>query len=370
MATTATVTEINEPRPEPLYRWFTSVPENWFVLVVRGGDLHKIIHGVDGWYVDENFEFKKEDLDENRIDIVSPIRAMFGREFVGIPGIQGLYRYKFAWNRYWRKTDKEGNETPEYDVQAHDTEIIYFTPFESQYPLTFSGIEVRAKGENNKKENGDDFVPVTKSEEALVPITVVITVRVRMIRPKIALMTNVDWLGGVLTPNLQKGIKNFVGEKTYDDLIRGSKSDITRELIVYIMGTEEVPSEFRQDVLKNAGVEIIDIGVTDIKPNQEFEKSFLDLAKAQRDALSGITKAEGKKREAELEGQGEAAKILAIAEAEKNRIEITTLLAAGGPGVNATTIEKWRQIHGSGVITYVEAGTSASILVGTNGKPV
>lgn len=364
------------PRPEPEYRWFTPVPQKWFALVVRGGDLYKIIHGVRGWRVDKNFYFQEED-DENP-NIVSITRATFGVDFVGIPGIQGLFKYNFAWNKYWRKTDEEGNEIPEYDVVAHNPENIIFTPFESQYPLRFGGIEVIAKGKNEetKKEltpaanTEEESEKINKTEEALIPVAIDITVRVRMTRPETALMTNIDWLGGVLVPNLQKGIKDFAGEKTYDDLIRGSKRTITGELVKYIMGTEKKPSKFKKGILEHAGVEIIDIGVTGIKPNKEFEDALLNLAEAQRKALANIKLAEGKKKEARLEGEGEAARILAIAGAEKQRIEMTTLLVAGGAGANATTIEKWRQIHGSGVSTLVEAGAQASILVGANGKPI
>jgi len=364
--TTAPITGGEEaktgPRPNPSYMWFTSVPQKWFALIVRGGDLHRIIHGVKGWYVDE-FEFKKED--DIHKNIISLLRFLLGREFVGVPKIQGLYRYKFAWNKFWRKAEGD-KETPEYDVQAHDPENIIFTPFESQYPLVFGGIEVSAK------KRGTGAIENTE-EEALIPVTFVITVRVRMIRPETALMTNVDWLGGVLVPNLQKGIKNFAGNKTYDELIRGGMGKMTEQLAEYMMGPDENhPSDFRKAVLRDAGVDIIDVGVTDIKPNEEFEKALLDLAKAQRDALAVIAKAEGDKKKSMLEGEGEAAKILSIAEAEAERIRKTTLQVAGGPGANATTIEKWRQIHGSGLTTYMEAGAGvqASILVGPSGKPV
>jgi len=343
------------PRPEPVYQWFTPVPQKWFALVVRGGDLHRIIHGVKGWYVDENFEFREEKPNNpDQQNVVSLLRAVTGREFVGIPGIQGLFRYKFAWNKFWRK-EEGGKETPEYDVQTHDPENIVFTPFESQYPLIFGGIEVRAKSESQG------------ADEALIPITVVITVRVRMIDPETALMTNIDWLGGVLIPNMQRGIKNFAGEKTYDDLIRGGKENIATELTGYIMGTEGSRSPFKLDVLRDAGVEIISIAVTDIIPNKEFEQALLKLAEAQRNALATIAEAEGKKKARILEGEGEAAYIEKVAEAEAKRIKKTTIKVAKA-GSDAVTVEKWRQIHGSGITTYVDG--SAGILIGADGKPV
>ncbi len=348
---------VDSPRPDPLYRWFTPVPQNWLALVVRGGDLVRVIHGVKDWYVDENFHFQPNK--DGKEEIFSITRTALGLEFVGVPKLQGLHRYKFSWNKYWRTADGV-----ELAPQAHEAEYIVFTPFDSQYPLVFSGIEVSAKDKNS-----DD-------EEALIPIGITVTIRIRMRRPEVALMTNTDWLGGVVTPSILRAIKNFVGEETYDSMVRGSKGGVEKKFRAYIKG-QDVGTE----ILRDGGVEVIEISITDIKPNPEFEKALVDLAVAQRDAQKTITtaeaqkkatilKAEGEKRAAELQGEGEAAAIIAKAQADAERIRLTTLLVAGRAGGDASMIEKWRSISSSNITTMLEAGAQGGILIGPDGKPL
>src|SRR3989338_4419779 len=119
--------------PRPKYKFFTDCPQDWFILVVRGGDLYKVIHSVKGWYVDENHEFQLED-DVNK-NFVTPFRELTGYQFVGIPPFQGMKVVKFAWNKHWRADPN----SPVYEVTAHAPELVYVFPFESQYPLKFPG---------------------------------------------------------------------------------------------------------------------------------------------------------------------------------------------------------------------------------------
>lgn len=370
--TTASPREPTRPRPEPKYQWFTTCPQEWFIVVVRGGDLHKIIHSVDGWYVDENLEFQREVRgDPRRTNTVSLLRALSGYDFVGIPGFQGMLVYKFSWNKFWRKVEG-GQESPEYVVQAHASEDVYITPFEAQYPLKFGGIEVLS--EENK---------VPGKKKALIPITITVTVRVRMRAPRIALQTNTDWFGQVLTPNIQKAIKEFAGDKYYDWMIREAKAEGSRQFSAEFMQSGTALNQFSSKIRSNAGLEIIDIGITDIEPNKKFEDALLEQAVAEVAARAAITKAEGEKQVkilqgqaeqayAELVGKGNAARILAEAAAEFERIRQTSIYAAGGPGEVAASLEKWRQIHGSGLSAYFESGSkgTGSILVGSNGKPI
>lgn len=365
MATTTTPPQEEKVtrRPEPKYELFTTCPQEWFIMVVRGEDLHRIIHSVDGWYVDKDFNFKEG------ARTYTPLRALFGRELVGIPGIQGIYTYKFAWNKFWRETI-DGAETPEYTVQAHEEQLVYITPFEAQYPLQFGGIEVLSSKE--------DAANTQTKEEALIPITITITVRVRMIRPKIALMQNTDWFGQVLSPNIQKAVKDYMGDKYYDEVIRRARNGVSNDFADQFM-RGEIP----QLILNEAGVAIVSIGITDIKPNKQFEDALLAQAIAERAANAAVAKAEGEKKVkilqgqaekeyAKLVGEGNAAKIIAEVEAEQKRIEQNILFATGGPGANAAMLEKWRLMAKSGLTTYVEGGSSAtaSILVGPNGRPI
>lgn len=363
-------------KPKPLYdRWFTTCPQDWFIMVVRGEDLHKIIHSVKGWYVDEKFRFQPEDRrDPNKTRYYTPLRVALGHEFVGIPGIQGIYVYKFAWNKYWRKSIKnpetgEVEQIPEYTVKAHDEENVFITPFNSQYPLQYGGIEVLSSDRNKN------------DEEALIPITLTITVRLRMRKPQVALMENTDWFGQVLSPSIQKAAKEFSGNRFYDQMIKEAKEKVSGEFADTFMkgGLGSV----KANILKEAGVEITSIGITDIKPNEEFEKALLNQAIAEREAKAKIAKAEGDKRvrilagEAEKEyerlvGEGKAARILAEAEADRERILKTVLTATGGPGPEAAKLERYREMRQAGLLSYSEGGgpSGATILVGADGKPL
>lgn len=359
---------VTQPRPEPLYRLLTKCPQEWLILVVRGGELHKIIHAVDGWEVNLEHQFFK--LPAGRTREVSALRAASGYEFVGIPPFQGIFVYKFAWNKYWR-VRANGAETPQYTVIAHDEDLIYITPFEAQYPLVYGGIDVISQ---DRAQNAD---------ESLIPITLTITVRVRMLQPKVALMTNTDWFGQVLTPNVQKAAKEFAGDKDYNWMIREARRGGSQQFARQFMSAGGGLNQFSRTILTNAGVEITDIGIADVQPNKAFEDALLAQAIAERTARTKIAEAEGLKQakilegEAEkayqkLVGEGNAARIIAEAEANMQRIDKTSIHVAGGAGMTAAMLERWREIHGSGLITYVESGTQSNvgILVGTDGRPI
>ena len=205
-----------------------------------------------------------------------------------------------------------------------------------------------------------------------------------MRKPKIALMRNVDWFGQVLVPYIQKSIKEFAGKKNYDQIIQDEKGKVSREFKNLFISPGGSLNQIQRQIMEDAGVEITDIEITDIKPNEEFEAALLAQAVAERMARAKIAEAEGAKKvkilagEAEKEyerlvGEGKAAATLAQADAELVRIQKTILSTTGGPGTAAAILEKWHQMRGSGLTTYVEGGSdrgSVGILVGANGKPL
>ena len=302
------------------------------------------------------------------------MRIFTGREFVGIPGIQGMFVYKFAWNKFWRKPAPTGEEMPEYSVQAHEQENVYITPFEAQYPLMYGGIEVLDSQPTTTQKN---------QKPALIPITFTITVRVRMLKPKIALMQNVDWFGQVLAPYIQKSVKEFAGKKNYDQIIRDDKGKVSKDFRNLFLPQGGSLNRIQKQILDDAGVEITDIEITDIKPNQVFEDALLAQAVAERTARAKIAEAEGAKQvkilagEAEKEylslvGEGKAAATLAQIEADMARIEKTILKTAGGPGAAAAELEKWHKMQDSKLTAYFGGGSNAtpSIIIGATGQPL
>ncbi len=334
--------------PRPRYQLFTDCPQDWFLVVVRGGDIHKIVHSVKGWRVNEEFEFVTEDATNK--NLITPLRALTGYEFVGVPGFQGLKVIKFAWNKYWR-TDEN---SPIYGVVAHDPQLVYVFPFESQYPLTYEGIDTVAQNR------------IKPEELSLVAVTFVVTVRVRMLRPRIALATNIDWFGGVLIPKLQGVLKDFAGEKSYDELIRGARKTVTQELEEFVMGTNQTPSKFREKILQTAGVDIIDFSLVDIKPNKAFEDAQNELASEQRKASGVIVTAEAAKQAKILEGEGLEAYEAAIGRGKATAIKAIREAA----GSDSETYFKWDGMKSSKLGTYAEGTSKASILVGPDGRPI
>lgn len=346
----------SRPRPEPLYTLFTTIPQDWFAVVVRGEDFHRVIHGIKGWYVDENGEFQREDPNNlDKQNLISPIRAMLGREFVGIPPIQGILVYKFAWNKFWRK-EEGGNATPEYTVQAHDREEVYLTPFESQYPLIYSGIDVIS---TDRPDN---------QEEVLISIGVTVTVRVRIRNPRVALCTNTDWFGQVLTPNIQRAVKEFAGDKTYDWMIREAKSRGSKDFSEQFMSSSTDPDSFYNRILRDAGVEVVDIGITDIAPNKAYQDALDKQAEAERAAKATVVTAEGKKKARILEGQGDSEYEKLVGEGKKAAFEA---VASSIGRQNVPDYIKWEGLKGSKLTYYAESGVgnAAGIVIGLDGKP-
>lgn len=364
----------SRPKPAPLYKWVTTCPTDWFVLRVRGEDLVGITHSVVGYRIDDNFEFEKLLTDEP--NIISPFRLLTGRDFIGIKPLRrtGLYRYKSNWNKF--RTKQQGDDNiPVQVVQEHGEEIVTFIPFVSQYPLVFPGVEVI----------GTEVEGTGK--RPLIPVTFIITVRVRMLKPRISVMQNVDWLGNVVTVEIRQFLKTWAAGRSYDELFRGSdvqqaggqrigaqvRTNITREFREFFLGTRLVDdptkmlrSPARRKILEQGGVDLISIDVVDIVPDKEFEASLLKQAKTRIDAETGVIAAEGKRREREQQGLGEEAYEASVGKGRAAGIEAIKKAA----GADAETYLKWFQLQNTNLTTYVEAGARASIIVGPDGKPI
>ncbi len=359
MATAATV-QITEPNRTTLTRVFTEVPTDWFILVVRGGDAVKIIEAVKGWYADEDLIFRPET--EDRRAKISPIRALLGYEFVGIPPFQRILAYQFTWNKYWRDTDKTGKQIAEYSIVPHDPHFIYMTPFWASYPLMFGGVEVK----DEEVEMGN------KKKKPLIPITISINTRVRMIRPVTAIMSNTDWFGQVLTPTIQQALKEFAGTKTYENFVVDARDKLSEEFSKEFMSGNGRYHSFHDQILEDAGVEIVNIGITDIKGHEEYEKGLRDLAISKAQKEKKIVDAEGDKDAEIIRSEGSAKAMNNLSKAEARRLRKTTLATTGGPGAAAAGLEQFRYVRDSKLNTFVNnSGTTpTSILVGPNGRPI
>lgn len=342
---------------------FVKCPESHMILVVRGGGLHKIIHEIDGWDHDDDFRFFNGTyLDENlrprTLSLITGVARELGYHFVGIPPFQGIYQYPHEWIKFGRINP----DSPEMGLIPHRKELIFITPWEYQYGMEFKDMEV-----------GGEKVKVGKEKKArLLSISFELSVRTRMVNPKQALMTNKDWFA-VLTAFMQTLLKNFVGTKSYGELITKAKAKdkLSEEFFKYVQEND-------QRIIDTVGVHVYEALILSVTPDKEYQKAIDQVAieeeKARQLIVATDAQVTSKQKLADVgfyERQKEAEGIEAIAAADKRRIEQTTLVIAGAPGVTAAQVEKWRQIHGSGLATYVEAGAGAGVVITPSpGQPV
>lgn len=305
------------PNPDPRYELLAPVPQEWFRLKVTGQDLVGVMHGVKNWYVDDDFEFKRENGDNKHYR--SPIRIITGREFVGIPQLRrtGIYRKRWQWGTYFPKAEGEKGD-PEYQPKMHEKEIISTFPFVSNYPLIFSEVDVQGRSDE------------TQDEPPLTQIVFKTIVRVRMLRPRIALMQNTDWLGAGVSQLVRGALQDFVREKTYDALVR-KKGDFNIEASEFrqkFVGTRTtdrktiVRSDLNRSILSQYGVEIIDFNVVDINANEEFEKQLRELANADIAAEILLRNARAQAEQRKLQGQAEENYIRSVAQATKDKLSM------------------------------------------------
>lgn len=346
------------PNPDPRYEFFATVPQEWFRLLVTGQDLRRVIHGVRGWYVNDNFEFKKET--EQIKNIVSPIRIISGREFVGIPMLRrtGIYRKRWQWGAYLPKAEGEGD--PEYQPVMRDKEIISTFPFVSSYPLIFSEVDVQGRKDPNFEEP-----PMTQ-------ITIKTIIRVRMLRPRIALMQNTDWLGAGVSQVVRGAIQDFVREKTYDDLVRkkgdfnSPKSEFRQKFVGSLTSDGRmVRSDLNRLILHQYGVEIVDFSVVDINANEEFEKQLRELANADIAAEILLRNARAELEKRKLQGQGEEDYIRATARATKDKLAMM-MEAMGGDLSSLKAVVYAEALKETKISTL--AGQGIGLVIGSDGQ--
>lgn len=351
------------PNPDPRYDLLAPVPQEWFRLKVTGQDLVGVIHGVKDWYVNDDFEFRRETKDIK--NIASPIRMITGREFIGIPQFRrtGIYRKRWQWGTYFPKAEGEKGD-PEYQPKMHEKEIISTFPFVSNYPLIFSEVDVQ--GRSDKDQNFKDEPPMTQ-------IVFKTIVRVRMLRPRIALMQNTDWLGAGMSQMVRGALTDFVREKTYDDLVRkkGDFNSPTSEFRQKFVGTRTtdgtriVRSDLNRSILSQYGVEITDLNVVDINANEEFEKQLRELANADIMAEILLRNARAKKGERTLQGEAEEAYIRSTANALKDRLNMLRD-SLGGDLASLRAVEYAYALRDSKLTTL--AGQGIGLVIGADGQ--
>ena len=355
MASKSTATK---PNPDPYYEWLTTIPQEWFKLRVRGEDLVGIMHSVKGYYVGEDFEFRKE-TEEFR-NVVSPLRIITGREFVGIPPLHrtGVYQKEFQWGVFFPKTEKEG-ENPVYEPKIHNKEVISAFPFVSNYPLIFTNVDVQGRSD----PKFDEPPPI--------PVTIKTIVRVRMLRPMIALMQNKDWLGNGVAQLIRGTILDFVKNKTYDEIVRKSELNKSgsefRKLFLgsLINGGRQIErSRLRRSVFEQYGVDVIDFNVVDIDPNEKFEAQLQELANADIVAEILLRNARAEREKRILQGEAEEAYIRATANALKDRL--TMIRDILGDSASVRAIEYAHALRDSKITTLASNGIG--IVVGADGQ--
>ncbi len=349
------------PNPDPRYDLLAAIPQEWFRLRVTGQDLSEVMHSVKGYYVDEDHEFVKETADVR--NVVSPIRIITGREFVGFPSLRrsGIYRKRWQWGVYFPKAEGEDAKNPEYQPKMHDREIISTFPFVSSYPLIFSAVDVQGRSDPKFKE------------AAITQIVFKTFIRVRMLRPRIALMQNTDWLGSGVSQLIRAGILDFVRDKTYDDLVR-KKDDFNRagsDFRKFFIGTsinngrQIQRSRLRKSILAQYGVDVIDFNLVDIDANAAFEKQLQDLANADVEAEIIIRKARAEQEKRGLEAKGEEAYIRATSEALRDRLKDLSQ-SLNGDLASLRAIEYAYALRDSKITTF--AGNGLGIVIGPDGK--
>lgn len=348
------------PNPDPRYDLLAAVPQEWFRLKVTGQDLRGVIHGVKGWYVNEDFEFKQETDDIK--NVVSPIRIITGREFIGVPQLRrtGIYRKRWQWGTYFPKAEGEKGD-PEYQPMMREKEIISTFPFVSNYPLIFSEVDVQGRKDPNFDEQ-----PITQ-------IVFKTIIRVRMLRPRIALMQNTDWLGAGVSQLIRGAIQDFVREKTYDDLVRkkgnfnSPESEFRKKFVGAINGdgTRMVRSPLNRAVLSQYGVEINDFSVVDINANDEFERQLRELGNADIAAEILLRGARAKKGVRTLEGEAEEAYIRSTATALRDRLNMLRD-SVGGDLASLRAVEYAYALRDSKLTTL--AGQGIGLVIGADGQ--
>ena len=366
-------TVVDSPKPRPRYTLLSTCPTGWLALVVRGEDLIRVLHSVPKHIVNDDFEFIPDDTTAEEGDDVLSLRNLTGREFIGFPFLRltGLHRFNHQWSRFWPKLDADGAQV--YEVQAHERQTLTFAPFISQYPLVFPGVEVigSAVAPAADKAAGAETDPT--SQRPLIPVTFTLTIRLKMIRPRMALMENTDALGNVLIPKIRAFLKAYAAQRSYDELFRSSGQfsvvTVTQEFRNYFLATGNAPGTIRGEILDHTGYQLDDIQVVDIKPLGEYEQTLLNLAKAHVDAQKAYVDATGKRRARVEESQGEATAITNVAAADALRIQQTIIAAAGGAGPNAIAALIWDMIRQSNLTTL--GGQGLGIIVDPNsGRPM
>ncbi len=362
---------VGGPNPPPEYQWIVTVPQEWFRLVLRGEDLDSIIHGARGYRVNEELEFEKIPPGFEDAYDLSPrhlFRQVTGREFVGIPKLKrtGIYGKKFRWAAFFPRTEGGGeNGKPVYTPGWHDQEIVRAFPLVSSYPLTFTNIDVQGR-------------EVTTGDPSIVQIAMTVIIRVRMLRPRIALMQNTDWLGNGVSPYLQGRIGDYMrtgGDDTnimsYDRVIRrdrlnGRGSRFRNTFLgTLINGGKQVErSSLRLSLLAQYGVDLIDVQVVDVQTNEEFEKKLRALADADIDAaiIERQARAEAQKRKLQAEAEGEYIRQTSAAIQDRLRRLMESM---GGDAASVRAIEYAYALRDSKLTTL--AGAGVSLVVGPDG---
>ena len=320
---------------DPTSEWYSDAFPDWEVLYHGKGNENGFKED-DAYYDDRSWLLKH-----------------LGLYWVGWPWAESVYIYQFEWNETY--TNKDGSE--KVLPRAEATDFIYVADF--TYAIVTEGAETQ------------DRLPTDE--------LTLITVAVR--NPYRALFSGEDWMRRI-TAAINRHARNFVGNKTYMELIgkdageTGSETGVTNDrtdfsapiIKLNTLLPDDDPKDPRCGLLGRYGVEIrtADLQTVELSGDgrQRHQEAATKAYVAKQDAEAERTVGQAKADVIEMIGEKEASALRKRLEVIKEHGEAGILLA----GYDA--IQESSKGPGS---TVVWANNPLTVLAGmlkqeTNGK--
>jgi regulator of protease activity HflC (stomatin/prohibitin superfamily) len=189
--------------------------------------------------------------------------------------------------------------------------------------------------------------PLPKSKKPtqnLLPLDAGLVLRLRIVNPQKALFSVENWLETVINM-VQPAVRFVISTDTYENWIRQPKDlgdEVFKRLEGWVVEEEGKPLvKTGRDVVGELrslyGIEMISFGVKSFDPSpeeslDEVRRATLKKYLAQQEKTRIITEAQGKKQEAKLLGQGEAAGIGAVQSLGKDAMQLRAIEVMASKG--------------------------------------
>lgn len=215
---------------------FTKVREGTVKAIMRGDSFERFIMSFERYHINDptkdwveknkaRWEIVYHGKSENDdiYDGRTPLEKYLGLYWVGWPWRNSVYVYQFEWNETY--TEAKGAEKGKEKVlpRAEATDFIYVSDF--TYAIVTEGAETK------------DRLPTDELTQ--------VTVAVR--NPYRALFSGEDWMRRV-TAAINRQVRNFVGNKGYDELISLASKDENISDITAI--SKKWAAEFSTPIIK------------------------------------------------------------------------------------------------------------------------